>query len=1151
MPTCSTSYKLTITFVYILLSVGADSSEVIFSSLNKSIASDWQAFEANRWHSFSSWNSNIPPVRQYAAATEILDKKVDGTTREMMLMYGGESFTSDHRTWIFDMEANSWEAVRLESGPKGIIHHTLVSLCKTRVLLFGGVSSLISSGNGMCSNETWMFEMRGKEWKRVNTTIHFLNRNDYVTPRCRHVAAVIRSNGSFCDCKESMVVYSGFNYEHEKWSLKANGNLDDLWLLTCKDVVSLVYVWKRLEQSPPKLTYPSLISAFENKIVYFYGVNFTKPFGTPNANELWSYCVSTATWKKHSHSVEYKMRSTRTLYFSNYKISNHFLVLWSPRDFHPPFVFDLVNESWSSNLDVKFELPNLADKNIIITKVGDKIVVYGKQYVRLGTPSQIWFLTLSDGFQLNVLKMPFLKLSPVKPIAISTHGFMHKQQEMLLYGGVIVRGNNPAAHPDNLLYRLDLKTLQWSAERLGSSGTTKIRFLEFSTGTVLSDCILVVFGGIPQFGDLKQTEAIYDIVPSDDIWGYYNQDSMRLWIKYLPRGFKPAGRMVHAATAIDSQTMAIYGGITFHVFGLKIVELLHDLWIFTLPPLNEKLLGLSQQQNEAEWKMIDRLGANTSYAMSLVSIDNVLYVYGGSQTVFTIAEVFYANLENIEISCRCLDTLWTYNLSNNIGWEKMHYKGKSPGNRCFHQSHAFGNKILLTGGCSNYFALRINRYTLMNEINCEEERAGVWIYDPNTISWLRLSSQPLYHINVFGSFIVVWNDLLLSFGGFPVIQSATGQVPGDWNGFYIFKPACPAGTTSKDVKVEMCYNCPVGQLSATSNSRCLACPDGLTTEHEGSSSPANCSRCEANYCGYGTCYVTLPGPSPICECQFGFTKNNKGFCTVATYYIAASGFLAGVALFILIVVLLTKFRKARKDHKVILKNKDHELTELLTSIFNIDSRELKLRKRIDKDCPGGYGEVYQAEYREIIVAVKKLQGIHLDLDRIELEFEREIEVMRAIRHPNIVLFLGGGRYHDDGCPFLVVEYMSRGSLTNILKNKGITLEDNLKLRFTVDAAKGMRFLHNLRPPRVHRDLKSSNLLVSQQWLVKVADFGSARLVKDEGISQEAVRGAGPLDLTAPLLGADYQLSSGVGTPSWCAPEILSGQGYGTPADVYR
>ena len=66
----------------------------------------------------------------------------------------------------------------------------------------------------------------------------------------------------------------------------------------------------------------------------------------------------------------------------------------------------------------------------------------------------------------------------------------------------------------------------------------------------------------------------------------------------------------------------------------------------------------------------------------------------------------------------------------------------------------------------------------------------------------------------------------------------------------------------------------------------------------------------------------------------------------------------------------------------------------------------------------------------------------------------------------------------------------------------------------------------------------------------MADFESARLVKDERISQQAVRGAGSLDLTTPRLGADYQLSSGVGTPSWCAPEILNGQGYGNQL-MYR
>ncbi|XP_062519889.1 probable serine/threonine-protein kinase DDB_G0278509 [Corticium candelabrum] len=739
--------------------------------------------------------------------------------------------------------------------------------------------------------------------------------------------------------------------------------------------------------------------------------------------------------------------------------------------------------------------------------------------------------------------MPSSELSPVKPRILSTGGVMAKQQEILMYGGLKL-SDSYRKTSDHRLHRLDLTTLQWSAEALGRSGSTMLYFAPLCTATVLLDSVLVVFGGFPRLN--KETLTVKSIM-WNDIWGYYNYVKARLWIKYLPRGRKPPARILHAATAIDLQTMVIYGGIN-----LDSIELLYDLWSFSLPTLDENLLNLSEQQNGSQWKMMHGLGPNTSYAMSLVNIDNILYMYGGSQTVLNVPDIFSGHSEDIKISFSCVNTLWTYSLVHNTGWIHMESKGRSPGNRCFHQSHAFGNKMLLTGGCSNNVVMRFNRCTLIVEIKCEADKdtEGVWIYDPDTISWLELSAQPLYHLNVFGVFSVVWNDLLLSFGGLPLEQqSATDHVPDDWNGFSVFKPACPAGMTSKNLKVEMCYNCPVGQFSSTSHSPCSQCPDGLTTEHEGSGSPVNCSRCVDNYCGYGTCYVTLPGPSSTCQCQFGFTKNNKGLCTVATFYIAASGFVSGVALFVLIIVLLTKFRKARKDHKVIIKNKDHELMEL-TNVFNIDSKELKLRKRIDKDCPGGYGEVYQAEYREMMVAVKKLQGIHMELDRIELEFEREIEVMRAIRHSNIVLFIGGGRYHDDGCPFLVVEYMARGSLTSILNNRKIDLEDNLKLRFTADTAKGMRFLHSQRPPRVHRDLKSSNLLVSQQWVVKVADFGSARLVKDEGISQDAVRGAGPLDLTAPLLGADYQLSSGVGTPSWCAPEILSGQGYGTAADVY-
>ena len=368
----------------------------------------------------------------------------------------------------------------------------------------------------------------------------------------------------------------------------------------------------------------------------------------------------------------------------------------------------------------------------------------------------------------------------------------------------------------------------------------------------------------------------------------------------------------------------------------------------------------------------------------------------------------------------------------------------------------------------------------------------------------------------------------------------------------VYRPACPAGMMNHAVGDLDCIPCDVGFYSEFAGSfNCTRCPDGLSTETIRSTSKSNCSICVKGHCGDGHCRAVLPGPEVDCTCYPGFTKDNRGICSNPTYIYITLAVVAGVALLSVTVVIAVRLHKVRKKHNTVLRSKEDELLEL-ANVWTIDSRELKMKQRIDTESPGGFGEVYKAQYRDIDVnvAVKSLQRLQR-IERIELEFEREIQVMRTIRHPNIVLFIGGGRHHEDGCPFLVLELMTRGSLRSILKNKSIEVPVSLMIRFAVDIARGMRFLHKLRPPRIHRDLKSGNLLVSESWVVKVADFGSARLVKDEGISQDAVRGAGPLSLTEPLLQAEYELSSGVGTPCWSAPELLRGEGYGTQVDVYR
>ena len=90
--------------------------------------------------------------------------------------------------------------------------------------------------------------------------------------------------------------------------------------------------------------------------------------------------------------------------------------------------------------------------------------------------------------------------------------------------------------------------------------------------------------------------------------------------------------------------------------------------------------------------------------------------------------------------------------------------------------------------------------------------------------------------------------------------------------------------------------------------------------------------------------------------------------------------------------------------------------------------------------------------------------------------------MKSVRHPNIVLFYGAGTM-DDGTPFLVIELLDRGTLRGILE-KTQDIEWRQKVVFAKDTALEMQHLHSLGC--IHRDLKSANLLVTQNFHIKVS-----------------------------------------------------------------
>jgi len=132
---------------------------------------------------------------------------------------------------------------------------------------------------------------------------------------------------------------------------------------------------------------------------------------------------------------------------------------------------------------------------------------------------------------------------------------------------------------------------------------------------------------------------------------------------------------------------------------------------------------------------------------------------------------------------------------------------------------------------------------------------------------------------------------------------------------------------------------------------------------------------------------------------------------------------------------------------------------------------------------GAFGSVYRGTWGHIPVALKFLRAQMAELDPGSLiEFRKEAQLMQSINHPNLVVFHGMGK-RSDGQYFIVLELMARGSLRDLLgSDAAVPWTD--RARFAVEVAKAMRHLHGLG--LAHRDLKSDNVLISDDMHAKVA-----------------------------------------------------------------
>ncbi|KAF9612914.1 hypothetical protein IFM89_004330 [Coptis chinensis] len=139
---------------------------------------------------------------------------------------------------------------------------------------------------------------------------------------------------------------------------------------------------------------------------------------------------------------------------------------------------------------------------------------------------------------------------------------------------------------------------------------------------------------------------------------------------------------------------------------------------------------------------------------------------------------------------------------------------------------------------------------------------------------------------------------------------------------------------------------------------------------------------------------------------------------------------------------------------------------------------------------GGFGCVYKGCFNNnFLAAVKKMNCGGQDVER---EFENEVDLLSKIRHPNILSLLGYCIHGETR--FIVTELMQNGSLETQLHgpSHGSALTWDIRMKIALDAARGLEYLHeNCNPPVIHRDLKSSNILLDSNFNAKLSDFGLA------------------------------------------------------------
>eukprot|EP00053_Salpingoeca_punica_P018620 m.183210 g.183210 ORF g.183210 m.183210 type:complete len:1272 (-) comp17471_c0_seq2:580-4395(-) len=1037
---------------------------------------------------------------------------------EIVLLFGGVTYNgTTNDLWMFNMTDSSWvEMTQGDPWPSPRAQHACTSALDGTMIMTGGYETddLFVAPEDFL----WLFNFTTGNW-----TKQAAKSGSVPLPRCAHGVAMIGSN---------LLIYGGLDVNSVP--------LNDMWQL---DTVGLLWSQPEIVMSEtPGPRFEHAMVGLGSRVYLFYGLSGE---GSYPSQPVWVY--EDNFWSPVAVDMGYTAPISRTGLIAT-AINDSFVVIFGGELYLSAHLGMSDNGLWMFTPDLEQEkqwmflqpvnYPCLRFSHSGVTIRGNYLVIYGGVNLIDGFLNDVWLLDASP-WETEVVWQQYPNLGSEHPNPRSDHSAVGTGHDtMIVFGGTAdVALMSP---PLNDCWLYDVFKGTWHRVSPRDNVTVEGR-MQHTAVWRETKSQMIIFGGL-------RYKKFHPVPPPNSTLNAQSDAGSTSSSSSSPRLPQTHGSILSGASIYEpigaagtlspssqsksnrrrrspssDTTLADPGGIIDGELVLTNVVM-----ICNYIPANQTCAwgNISHSGQPAPMPLPRRLHSADILNMGVNHLpqDDVMVVFGGAA-------------DGGDNGTLLMDDTWLFMLATHE-WQQVFSLGTdSPTARWGHSSAPLSPHLLvITGGFTDT--------TLLDD---------AWTFNIISKSWTRLSASGMENVGARGRHTSAFiNKQLVLYGGTTLGRSDNAQ-----DQIATIVPGCNEGTVSPNFLSTPCTPCAIGSYASSGGETvCTQCPAGTTTETAGAWLMRNCSVCTADVCnGNGDCSVRVDDSglvTPVCTCRFFFSRSDR--CKDLDWWWWGAPVIIGV-----LFLIFLSWRFVRKNYANPLLSTRRELVEKnrevedLTRAWEINYSDLQLIERIDITTPGAFGEVWKAMYSDRVVAMKRLQTILRSIQHNAMQmFQREIQVMRSIRHGNVVMFFGAG-YDNVGNPFLVTEFMERGSLRDVLQDKRVRLDAAQRLRFVLDAAKGMNFLHNLKPPRIHRDLKTGNLLVSDRWVVKVADFGTATLYDIESSIQAQHEQQTYRTHSINSSGSDERqplLTQEVGTPLYMAPEVIQRKKYGPGIDVY-